>query len=637
MKTYIQSLFAFSPATFMTNLFLMIASGLLEGIGLLLLIPLLSLAGYTVISSDQLGYIGRWIHRYPWHVTLPELLLVYVLIIAILAKLQSTQQSMSGAFREAFIRSWRNRLYCSLSYANWMFTLRHKKAVMENLLTTEVQRIGAVTHLFLRMLSTLVLLAVYLTLSLYLSWPMTLIAFVAGLSLVACLLIQNKKAKHTGYHACNHRQAMFSTMSEHFSGMKIAKSHGNDQRHASAFCELSRKVEKVQTGFFRIQAKTSMLFKIGSAIVFSVIFYCATVWFKMPMATLLLLLVVFARILPKISTLQQTYQQMLNMLPAFSAVLGMYEKSQEAKEPGVAVVDQKGTCGEASLDPVVKPRDDSVKLRDGSTRIMSSRGLTTGSRRPHIFTDDDYSQRCALKSALQLKQVNFAYDQKTALKNINLTIRANQTLAIVGHSGAGKSTLADILIGLFVPDAGEMCVDGEAVVGEHLQAWRQSIGYVTQETFLFHDTVLANLRWAKPDASEAEIQAVLKMAAADQFVQGLPEGLNTVIGDRGVRLSGGERQRLALARALLREPALLVLDEATNALDTVSEARIQEALIALRGKMTIVIIAHRLSTVRHADNIIVMERGCIVESGSWRTLEAGGAGQFQMLLQGAQV
>jgi ATP-binding cassette, subfamily C, bacterial len=582
MKTYIQSLFAFSPATFIANLFLMIASGLLEGIGLLLLIPLLSLAGYTVISSDQLGYIGRWIHRYPWHVTLPELLLVYVLIIAVLAKLQSTQQSMSGAFREAFIRSWRNRLYCSLSYANWMFTLRHKKAVMENLLTTEVQRIGAVTHLFLRMLSTLVLLAVYLTLSLYLSWPMTLIAFAAGLSLVACLLIQNKKAKHTGYHACNHRQAMFSTMSEHFSGMKIAKSHGNDQCHASAFCELSRKVEKVQTGFFRIQAKTSMLFKIGSAIVFSVIFYCATVWFKMPMATLLLLLVVFSRILPKISTLQQMYQQMLNMLPAFSAVLGMYEKSQEAKEPGAHVV----------------------------------------------------SQRCALKTALQLKQVDFAYDQKTALKAIDLTIRANQTLAIVGHSGAGKSTLADILIGLFVPDAGEMCVDGETVVGEHLQAWRQSIGYVTQETFLFHDTVLANLRWAKPDASEAEIQAVLKMAAADQFVQGLPEGLNTVIGDRGVRLSGGERQRLALARALLREPALLVLDEATNALDTVSEARIQEALIALRGKMTIVIIAHRLSTVRHADNIIVMERGCIVESGSWRTLEAWGSGAVSNVVAG---
>ncbi|MEK6250151.1 MAG: ATP-binding cassette domain-containing protein, partial [Planctomycetales bacterium] len=161
--------------------------------------------------------------------------------------------------------------------------------------------------------------------------------------------------------------------------------------------------------------------------------------------------------------------------------------------------------------------------------------------------------------------------------------------------------------------------------------WRKSIGYVPQETFLLNDTVRANLLWANPDASEDNLQEALRLAAAD-FLAELPTGLDTVIGDRGVRLSGGQRQRLALARALVRHPSLLVLDEATSALDAENQAQVHSAIEQLPGAMTVVIIAHRLSTVRHADQIVVLKNGKVVETGTFHGLTSRAGGRFQELV-----
>ncbi|HYW08676.1 MAG TPA: ABC transporter ATP-binding protein, partial [Longimicrobium sp.] len=167
-----------------------------------------------------------------------------------------------------------------------------------------------------------------------------------------------------------------------------------------------------------------------------------------------------------------------------------------------------------------------------------------------------------------------------------------------------------------------------------VRAWRGAIGYVAQDTLLFHDSVLANVRWAHPAATDEEVWTALRDAAADGFVAALSEGLHTVIGDRGVRLSGGERQRLALARALLRRPALLILDEATSALDVENERRIRAAIDRLHGKTTILIITHRLASVHDADTIHVFEAGSIIESGDWTTLLATPGGRFRELWEG---
>jgi ATP-binding cassette subfamily C protein len=197
--------------------------------------------------------------------------------------------------------------------------------------------------------------------------------------------------------------------------------------------------------------------------------------------------------------------------------------------------------------------------------------------------------------------------------------------------------LADLLMGLLMPDAGEILIDGQPLQAQQIHSWRQSVAYVPQETFLFHDTVRANLLWTRPQASDEELWQILRLAAAEQFVAELPDSLETVVGDRGVRLSGGERQRIALARALLCKPSLLILDEATSALDTEHERRIQQAIDSLHGELTIVVIAHRLSTVRHADKIAVMENGKIVEMGSWEELEVCEGGRLRALLQATAI
>jgi ATP-binding cassette subfamily C protein len=233
------------------------------------------------------------------------------------------------------------------------------------------------------------------------------------------------------------------------------------------------------------------------------------------------------------------------------------------------------------------------------------------------------SRDLRLTQAIKVDDVTLTYHgsgDTPAVDGVTLTIPAGRTTAIVGASGAGKTTVADLLMGLLAPARGRVLVDGQPLRADHLKAWRAQIGYVPQETFLFHDTVRANLLWARPDATDADLRRSLRMAAAESFVDALPEGLDTVIGDRGSRLSGGERQRLSLARALLRNPTLLILDEATSALDFENERHIQRAIAQLHGRVTIVVITHRLSTIRGADVIYVMDRGRITESGKWHDL-----------------
>jgi ATP-binding cassette subfamily C protein len=174
-------------------------------------------------------------------------------------------------------------------------------------------------------------------------------------------------------------------------------------------------------------------------------------------------------------------------------------------------------------------------------------------------------------------------------------------------------------------------VDDEMLSTDRLASWRRQISYVAQSTFLFHDTIRANLDWAKPGASEEELIQALHLSEAYDFVSGLPHGLDTIVGERGVLVSGGERQRLSLARAILRRPRMLVLDEATSSLDSENELRIQQAIESLHQQMTIVVITHRLSTIRQADVIYVVDQGQVVESGSWADLMARPAGRFRDL------
>ena len=228
-----------------------------------------------------------------------------------------------------------------------------------------------------------------------------------------------------------------------------------------------------------------------------------------------------------------------------------------------------------------------------------------------------------IHQALRFEKVEFRYHVDTpVLKGIDLEIKAGQMVALVGPSGGGKSTLADLVPRFMDPTAGKVSIDGRDLRGVTLESLRGQIGVVTQETFLFNDTIAVNIGFGRPGASQAEIEGAARAANAHAFILEQPQGYQTRIGDRGARLSGGQRQRLAIARAILKNPPLLILDEATSALDTESERAVQEALDRLMARRTTLVIAHRLSTVQHADKIVVLEEGRVVEQGRHEELQA---------------
>jgi ATP-binding cassette subfamily C protein len=367
-------------------------------------------------------------------------------------------------------------------------------------------------------------------------------------------------------------QEMISRIMEQLDGVKEAKSYGIEAVQIGTFEETAEKTRRNLTDFTKLQSKTTLLYNIIAAVVISVLFYSSVVYLKIAPAALLIIIYVFARLWPSFTTLQNNFQNVIAMIPSFSALMELMEN-----------LDAHCETIYAETNPEALPNDASVCFEN----------------------------------------VCFHYEDSDAfeLKNLNFEIYARKITAFVGKSGAGKSTIIDLLIGLLKPTEGRITAGGKAIDENMLMQWRQGIAYVPQDPFLFNSTIRENLLRYTPGATDAEIKEALKLSAALEFIEKLPQGVDTVIGDSGVRLSGGERQRIVLARALLRKPRYLVLDEATSSLDNENEYRIQKAVESLSGKLTVVIIAHRLSTIRNADNIIVIEGGRLVEQGTYAELK----------------
>lgn len=570
-------------------LVLMFCLSLTQGAQLLLLVPLMQIVGLDIQqgSTGQLAeFVSSAFAAVGLRPTLVTVLVVFVLFSSLLALITRWQTIYNVKLQQDFVAHLRRRLYRAIANTSWLNFTRSRSSDFTHALTTELDRVGAATGFLLQLFTNIVLAVVYVSLALKLSPTMTILVAVAGVVLLVALRKKTEAARWTGQDISLATNGLYSAAIEHLGSMKTTKSYGVEERNAGIFSRLAGQVAQMQLNAMRNYSETGFWFTVGSAVILSVILYVSFEILDVSAATLLLLLFLFNRTIPLFRNLQQGYQQYINALPAFTGVMAMQERCEAAAEQG----------GDAA---------DGAQLRGGLT----------------------------------MEGVTFAYAEgaSPAVRDLDLNIRVGETTAIVGPSGAGKSTIADLVLGLISPDEGTVLVDGEPLDSRRVRPWRGQIGYVAQDTFLFNDTVLNNLLWACPEASDEDLKEALRSAAADGFVSKLPDGMQTVLGDRGVRLSGGERQRLALARALLRRPSLLILDEATSALDSENERRIQKAIEELHGRVTILAITHRLSTIRGADVIHVLEQGSLVESGTWETLVNTAGCRFRALCEAQSI
>ena len=554
---------------------LMLLASLTDGVGFLLIVPLLShLAGQAGVEGHGLdsGFAARvdaLLETLHVPSSLPSLLAIFVGLIALRAAITFARDRTGLKLRHGVTDDLRGECVRGLLGARWRWIAGQTRTDHMNLVLSEVSRVGFGLSSALGLVTGSVTLLVTWLAAVLISPPTAgLIALAALLAFLAVSGLR-RSARALGTAQLRAGRAMMADVQHAFAGIKLAKILGNEERFSHTLMERMARLRGTQVRFGVEAAAVMGLQQVGGAVLLSAYIYAGLVWLALPLPELVALTVLFARIMPLVLALQQGLHRWINVLPALDAIDTFLRQSREQAEPTHA------------------PRS------------------------------------IAVRREIRLCDVGLRYEGRdtAALEGIDLVLPARSTTALVGPSGAGKSTLADILTGLVAPDTGMVSIDGTPLDETRRLDWRHSVAYVPQEVFLVHDTVRANLLMAREDADEAALGLALERASAG-FVATLPDGIDTVVGDDGLRLSGGERQRIALARALLRRPALLILDEATSALDTANELAVRDALRALHGDLTILLIGHRLATLEHADQVVLLEAGRLRRAGSWETVRA---------------
>ena len=545
---------------------LLLMVSLSESLSLLLIVPVIGLLtpGRTTLNLTAPARLVRLLHLPPvLHIELVLALVGFVLLIMIRSIAVRAKELQVTAMLYRIVNDLRTQLFSAMSRSRWSFISELRQSDLTHALTADMDRVQTATMQLLMFMQAIIMVAVYGMLSLLISLPMTAFAVGLGLLVLVVLAPLRVRARRHGEAFVSARKRQFATVDEFLVAMKMVKAANAE---ASYVARLSSELEDLRDQiirYTRVSTLAAMIFQIVTAIAVALFVATGFVVLRLSREMMVTLLFLFMRLAPRIMGLQQETQDLLVNLSSFGTMQDLESRCRLHEEP---------------TSPVARVR---------------------------------------LAEAIRLDGVSYRYAQaeRDALSDVTASIPAGCITALVAASGGGKSTLADLLLGLTEPARGGIYIDDARLTSQTLRAWRDEVAYVPQEVFLLNDTLAVNLRLTAPGASDDDLWRVLAAARLSEVVRHSPRGLGTLIGDRGVRLSGGERQRLAIARALLRRPQLLILDEATSALDHDNQSAIAQVIEALRGRLTVVTIAHRPSMIRFADWVIVLEEGRVVEAG----------------------
>lgn len=561
------------------NIFLSIFISAIEGISIYLLVPMLAVIGLFEASISNvfpLNVLVKGLEQLPFTLNLPFILVLYFMLLTGQAVLQRYQTILNTEIQQNFIRYLRVETYESLIKAKWEYYLEKRKSDFNYILTTEISRVGIGTHGIIQLIGIVFFTIVQVTLAFLLSPSLTLVVMVCGAVIAIYMRKFVKGSKVLGKETTELMSNYFGGISEQFNGMKDMKSNRLESSFNEWFQSMSNRIHQNVMKLVKLNSKSTFIYRVAAGLLIIFFVYVSFSFIKVPPEKMILVILIFSRLWPKFSSIQSSIEQIVTMFPALNHLLKVQKECRKEQEWDFSQMEE-----------------------------LSSKSSFH------------------LESAIECKNVSYRYKKAQdnwALSNINIAFPKNKTTAIVGPSGAGKTTLVDIVMGLLQPEEGKVFVNGDPLTEKTVLGYRSTISYVAQEPFLFHSSIRENLQMVAPHASEWDLWNALTFAAADEFVRRMPQGLDTIIGDRGIRLSGGERQRLILARAILRKPTILVLDEATSALDSENERKIQQAIDRLKGTMTIIVIAHRLSTIRNADQVVVLEGGRVIQAGEYGVL-----------------
>lgn len=539
-------------------LFMVIAS-LTEGIGLLMLVPIVQL----VANNTPAGLTPAWLASFA-SLPLSVLLAGFVTLVALRAAIMLAVLTERRALSLALIRRLRNTVQAAVLSADWRWLSGQRSADYGSLIVGEADRIGRLVDRALAAAATLITLTALVVAALWLTWKLTLITLFFGIATAVVVRTARKRHESHGARFSDAHRRLQQHVANGLSHLRAARILGAEDMLKADFNRAARDLERAETDYNIEVNKAQFGMQAVAAVMLAIIVWIGLRQMDLPLALLIPVLAIFARIVPLLDGLQSGWRSWRFCEPALR---NLFRTVREAD----AVAETPALRGAENIE----------------------------------FTH-----------TLALDEVTVCYLGRDypVFQRFSCSINAGSVVAITGPSGSGKSTLADLFAGLLRPDSGEVLVDGIALEGERTVRWRQQVAYVEQQPHLIDGSIAQNVSWGLCDVTQSQVVAALSDAAA-HFVFALPQGIETIVGEQGRALSGGERQRISFARALVRRPSLVVLDEVTAALGGSHESEVARTIERLRGSCTFIILGHRPALLALADHTIELGGGHSGESG----------------------